>query len=565
MRRSQERLSLNMHDLDEVLERARAVLSPEDYRILKAVVNTLAYVTRVAEDQKTTIGQLRRLLFGSSSEKTSKILLLLDRLEEEQSEAAERTEASPEPAVPEREPNLSPPPPEKQPAPGHGRYGVQAYAGAQKIPVPHGRFRSGDACPECQKGKVYGLRDPGVLVRIIGQAPLQARIYELEKLRCHLCGEVFTADPPEGVGPEKYDPTAGSMIALLKYGSGLPFYRQEQLQGSLGIPLPSSTQWEIVRDLADVVAPAYQELIRQAAQGEVLHNDDTAMKILELGAQITSPEISPEEDAEEEFSGRTGIFTSGIVSTSPAQQIALFFTGRKHAGENLAEVLAQRASELAPPIQMSDALSRNLPGELESIVANCLAHSRRKFIDVAENFPTECRYVLEALAKVYRNEALAREQGMTAAERLSFHQAESAPVMEELHDWLRPQLEEKRVEPNSGLGRAISYMLKRWRKLTLFLREPGAPLDNNVCERALKRVILHRKNSLFFKTQKGAQVGDIFLSLIYTCQLSGANPFDYLTKLQKHPLELSNQPANWLPWNYRRSLEQDGASREPPG
>ncbi|MBI4445721.1 MAG: IS66 family transposase [Acidobacteria bacterium] len=563
MRQSPERLSLNMHDLDEVLERARAILSPEDYRILKAVVNTPAYVTRVAEDRKTTIVQLRRLLFGSSSEKTSKILLLLERLEEEPATDSP-SEASSDAQRPEREEEVSPPAEAKRPPQGHGRNGAQAYPGAEKISVPHQGFRSGDACPECRKGKVYGLRDPGLLVRMVGQAPLQACVYELEKLRCNLCGEVFTADPPKGVGPEKYDATAGSMIALLKYGSGLPFHRQQQLQASLGIPPPSSTQWQIVRDLAGVVAPAYQELVRQAAQGEVLHNDDTAVKILELAAP-GAPQISHGEDPEEDFAGRTGIFTSGIVSTRQARKIALFFTGRKHAGENLADVLAQRASELGPPIQMSDALSRNLPGQLEAIVANCLAHSRRKFIDMAESFPAECRHVLEALAKVYRNEALTREQEMTAHERLSLHQAESAPVMEALHGWLRGQFEEKRVEPNSGLGRAISYILKRWKKLTLFLREPGAPLDNNVCERALKKVILHRKNALFFKTQKGAQVGDIFMSLIYTCQLSGANPFDYLTELQKHAQELSENPAEWMPWNYRHTPERDGASREPPG
>ena len=112
------------------------------------------------------------------------------------------------------------------------------------------------------------------------------------------------------------------------------------------------------------------------------------------------------------------------------------------------------------------------------------------------------------------------------------------------------ELDQKKVEPNCGLGQAISYMLNHWKPLTLFLRVPGAPLDNNICERALKKAILHRKNALFYKTENGARVGDLFMSLIHTCNLAGANPFDYLTELQKHSAELADHPEKWLPWNY---------------
>jgi hypothetical protein len=350
------------------------------------------------------------------------------------------------------------------------------------------------------------------------------------------------------VGDEKYDATAGSMVALLKYGTGLPFHRQEKLQQSLGIPLPASTQWDIVSDLAGKIEPVYEELIRQAAQGDVVHNDDTSMTILALMKDGRNTPALDDSD-------RTGVFTSGIVSTRQGQKMALFFTGRKHAGENLAEVLRRRAAELGPPIQMCDALARNLPKELEAIVANCLAHGRRRFVDVAQNFPEECRHVLETLGKVYKNEALARQQGMSSQERLSFHQAESRTLMEGLKEWMSRQLAERKVEPNSGLGVAISYMLRHWSQLTLFLRQAGAPLDNNICERALKKAILHRKNALFFKTENGAHVGDIFMSLIHTCQLSGANPFDYLTELQRHASELADQPQQWMPWTYQQQPE----------
>ena len=135
-------------------------------------------------------------------------------------------------------------------------------------------------------------------------------------------------------------------------------------------------------------------------------------------------------------------------------------------------------------------------------------------------------------------------------ERLAFHQQHSAPVKEQLHQWLEAQFALHQVEPNSGLGKAITYLLRHWKALTAFLREAGAPLDNNVCERALKRAILHRKNALFYRTLHGSQVGDLSMSLIHTCELADANPFDYLTELQRHASELAANPSAWMPWNY---------------
>jgi hypothetical protein len=175
-------------------------------------------------------------------------------------------------------------------------------------------------------------------------------------------------------------------------------------------------------------------------------------------------------------------------------------------------------------------------------------------VEVAQNFPEECRYVLELLGSVYFNEAQARAGELSAEDRLRFHQERSGPVMNQLHGWLEAQLAEKKTEPNSGLGKAITYLLRHWKGLTTFLRQAGAPLDNNLCERALKRAVLHRKNALFYKTLHGAELGDLFMSLIHTCQLCGANSFEYLTELQRHARELTANPAEWMPWNYRQTL-----------
>lgn len=241
-----------------------------------------------------------------------------------------------------------------------------------------------------------------------------------------------------------------------------------------------------------------------------------------------------------------------MLSVAEERKIALFFTGHKHAGENLTDLLKERHPDRGPPIQMCDALSRNTSKDFAAILANCLAHARRNFVDVAENFPEECRHVITLLGKVYANDAAAK--GMRPGERLGYHRSESGPPMRELHEWMTARFDEKKTEPNSGLGKAFSYMLKHWDALTLFLRVPGAPLDNNLCEQALKRAILHRKNSLFYKTLHGAYIGDLFMSIIHTCRLSKINPFDYLVTLQKHSHEVFKNPHKWLPWNYKAEV-----------
>jgi len=535
-----ERIELDRTELEAILARAKTTpVSEEDYAKLHAVIETLIFLTQELEKKRVSVQRLKQLLFGATTETTRKVIeKILDEA------------GKPSPSDGDAKETPAPQTPPK--APGHGRNGAEAYRGAEVVPVTHPSLRCGDPCPSCQKGRAYETAEPGRLVRIRGQAPLGATVYELQKLRCNLCGEIFTAPAPSGVGSEKYDAESAAMIALLKYGSGMPFNRLERLEGSLGIPLPAATQWQIVQEMDQTIKPVGKAMIRQAAQGRVVHNDDTTMKILDL-ARRRQESMDSESDSPPD---RKGVYTSGIVSVLEDHRIALFFTGHRHAGENLAAVLKQRASELGPPIQMCDALSRNMPHELQTILSNCLAHGRRRFVEVARHFPHECLQVLEILREVYKNDAEAKHQGLSPEQRLAFHQAHSGPRMVELKAWLTEQIEHHKVEPNSSLGEAITYMLNHWEPLTLFLRQPGAPLDNNVCEAALKKAILHRKNAYFYKTENGAHVGDRFMSLIHTCELNQINPFEYLTALHKHAHELSNHPDDWMPWNYRDTLQK---------
>jgi transposase len=549
MRTSLEILEMTETQLEEVLRRVEQVADAKDAYLIRRLFESYLYVSDLVEDKKTTIARLRQLFFGQRTEKTKAVV---GNAQPAASEPRASAKASTENAGSSSADQAPDEAAAAVSSNGHGRHGVDAYQGAERIDVCHAKLQAGDPCPSCQRGTVYD-KEPGVMVRITGQPPLSAKIYQLQKLRCHLCGEVFTAPAPAEAGDQKYDARSGSMIGLLKYGSGLPFNRLEGLQGHLEIPLPASTQWDIVKAVAANIRPAFTELIRQAAQGEVLHNDDTTVKILALMGERGRQQASADEEinnAEE----RSGLFTSGVVALCDGRQVALFFSGRRHAGENLAQVLKHRAKELPPPIQMCDALARNLPGELQTILANCLAHARRQFVDVYDRFPEQCRHLLEALAVIYRNDAVARDQRLSPEARLRFHQEASQPTMQGLHVWLTRQREEKLTEPNSALGKAIGYTLRHWEKLTLFLRQAGAPLDNNLCERALKKAILHRKNALFYKTQNGASVGDLFMSLIYTCQLNQVNPFDYLTQLQQHADQVAANPEHWLPWNYRDTL-----------
>jgi transposase len=213
----------------------------------------------------------------------------------------------------------------------------------------------------------------------------------------------------------------------------------------------------------------------------VVHGDDTGMRVVKL----TRP---PEDE-------RTGVFTTGVASVVGDRQIALYFTGRQHAGENLADVLKQRAGELPLPVLMCDASASNtseLDEGAEMLLARCLAHGRRKIVSVAGSFPEQCLHVLVELGKVYKVDAAAKERKLTPFQRLQWHQEQSQPVMDELEKWMNRQFAERLVEPNSGLGKAITYLQRHWKGLTLFLRQQGAPLDNNLVERVLKKAVLHR-------------------------------------------------------------------------
>ena len=524
-------LDLEASRLEALLERIQPLLQPQDFQLLQQVVASLCLVLEWLQKKSLSLRRLRQMIFGSKTEKSSK---LLPKAKDQADKAADAN------------PGSSPPKEKKK---GHGRNGVGDYPGAERIAVPHQTLQPGCPCPLCRNGRLYDMYKPAPVLRIVAQPIFSGKIYDLMRLRCNTCLMIFTARSPAQAGTSKYSEEVPAMLAVLRYGTGLPLFRIDKLQQSFGVPLPTATQWELLWEAAQLLMPVLECLIQMAAQAWLFYHDDTRMKVLSLMKENAGQAVEGRGSKE-----RTGIFTTGIVAQVGERRIALFFTGRNHAGENLQSVLEQRQEGLPTPIQMSDGLASNRLHTGQIHEANCNAHSRRKYAELVDLFPKECRFVLENLKVVYKNDATTKELALSREARLQFHQTHSREPMNALKHWGQEQIDQKKVESNSSLGQAITYMLKRWEKLTLFLRQPGAPLDNNVCEQILKRAILHRKNSMFYKNERGALVGDLFMSVIETCRFCDVNPFEYLTAVQKQARLVSQKPEQWLPWNFRETM-----------
>lgn len=301
-------------------------------------------------------------------------------------------------------------------------------------------------CPDCGKGKLFNLA-PGTVLRITGQPWLNIRIYKPERLRCPICQAVFTAKLPEEIYTEsRADKAAKTIVSILKYRGGVPFYRQEQIQTILGNPISDTEIWNMTRDVANRIEPVFIKLCQLAANSDCIHNDDTSARILDLMKE--NKKLEPE---------RTGIFTTAILAKMEDRQIALFFTGRQHAGENLNDILDMREKGISIPIQVCDALSRNLPQDYQTYVGKCNAHARREFYEIASNWPQECLKIVSAFDVVFLNDKTAKNQNLNPQDRLKWHQEKSSPIMAEIKSYCQ-NLVEKQVEPNSSLGKAIQYL-----------------------------------------------------------------------------------------------------------
>jgi len=510
------RLDFTPEEVDELINRLNnKCLVEGDYSLLTDILRAMIWLSFSLQEKELSIKRLRKI-FGIKTESAKKLLELAHGKALDQDNSAD---APKENDLASEEANFdkdsSTKKKESKKAKNHGHRPSTDYSEAKIIDIAHNSLKKGDVCPDCLKGKVFQLK-PGTVINIKGQPWLQVEIYQPARFRCALCGKTFTATlPTDIITGSRSDSTAKAIVSLLKYRGGVPFYRQGQIQEILGAPISASEIWSMTEDVADAVQPIYAAICMEAADAELVHNDDTTAKILSREKELKTSQNKSE---------RTGTFTSCIVAVlkDPKVKIGLFFTGWKHAGENLDELLKKRSKGLPSLIQECDALSRNVPENHETQLANCLAHLRRKFYELVDVWPREVTKIIGEFSCVFANE---RDAPKDPQECFKWHQEKSNPVMQRIKNFCDDLIQQKKVEPNSSLGKAIAYLNNHWEAFTLFLRVPGVPLTNNDCERLIKKAVLNRKNAYFFKNETGAKIADILMSVMETCVLNNVNPF----------------------------------------
>ena len=441
---------------------------------------------------------------------------------------------------------------EKPKRKGHGRIAADAYSGAHIVDLDLPNLKPGDICPEdfCD-GRLYEMSDPGVMIKITGSPIASATRYNLQKLRCLICNTIFTAPLPEYVSKQKYDDTFVAMLMINKYFMSMPLYRQEKLQNYLGVPLPAGTQWDLMKNHADVLAKLYGAFCYDAAQGRGLSFDDTRAKILE--------QIALSKSASADETVKKTCFTTGVVSAHDDHMVYVFVTNNEIAGKSIAPFLSLREAHLPEPYLMCDALSANIPEGISRdlyILCFCLVHARRQFYELPDGYDDLAETVINLIGKIYDQERQTKE--LNAAERLEHHKVHSQPLMHELKLYLEEQQSEH--EPNGVAGNAIKYMLKRWTSLTQFLRHTYIPLDNNLTERALKLIIQVRKSAMFYKTLDSAMIASHIQTALYSAAQNEINPYEYMLTVLRNKEAVMAVPEKWLPWNYQTTLEllEDG-------
>ena len=450
-------------------------------------------------------------------------------------------------------PPTEPKPKSKPSSTSGGKKPKDSFKNKETVALPVEGFSKGDSCPECKSGKLYKF-DPAEFLRVSGHAPFKATLYVKTRLRCNTCQHVVSAKLPDevskdGEGSQRYGYSARALMALHKYASGLPFYRQENLQTMLGMSLSASTIFDQCEYLANAARPIVNAMTGIAAKAEHFHLDDTTNRILDAKPTKKRRRGSLTEHM------RSGVYTSGMIATYQGKDIVFYKTNIGHGGEFIDEILSRRDLSLPPPILMSDALASNRPTAREVIWSLCNVHSRRGFIDLKDEFPDEVAYVVQRYDKIFAIEREAKRLKLDAEARLAHHQKNSGPIFDEISSWAHSAFEKHNVEPNSLLGDALRYFTKHENGLRKFLEVPGAKLDNNSMEQALKLVVLGRKNFYFFKSEVGAAVADVIMSLVATVSKAGINLFEYLCDLQHYHKEVKAEPEKWLPWAYEQTIE----------
>jgi len=326
-----------------------------------------------------------------------------------------------------------------------------------------------------------------------------------QKYRCRCNGHVATAPGPvklqEGA---RYSPAVAVEVASAKYLDHLPLERQVRIMAREGLDVTSQTLWDQIEILARTLQPTY----------EAIHN-----------VVLTAPVIGMDETSWRMMGRRAGTTRwYGWCLTSPD---AAYFDIVKHRSAEAARAIlcGYRGIVMADGYDVYDTLARGQPG---CTIAHCWAHVRRKFLEIEHYFPV-CTAVLDLLRDLYAVERAAHDQAAGDADALlglrrQVRDTQSASIVAAIQQWVLAQ----RVLPESGLAKAIEYMTGLWRGLTLFLKDPRIPIDNNATERALRGPVVGRKNFYGARSQRGTDVAALFYTLFETAKLRHVEPKAYL-------------------------------------
>lgn len=479
------------------------------------------------------------------------------------------------PVSPNNSPSAGTKPPKRK---GHGRNGAGAYANAEHVHHELLDGVVGAICEACGLGRMSRYREK-LIVAIKGQPLFGATVHHFEQARCKLCGAIIGAEGPavvdQGLGSSyiTYEWSACAMLAVMHYFAGLPFKRIESLQAGWGIPMPDANLWSLADQGAELLHPLYTALERFGIQNATaLRIDDTGSMVIELRREIRAEIAALEALGESTNEVRTGINATGVYLETEQGKVLLFFTGRHHAGEIIDQILTHRGPAESDGgrklVKVSDAASKNFShahgDALEEAVCN--AHAYLKFRAVRKQYSEEHRLAGEVYEKVFGNDDLTKAQGMSPHERMLYHRTHSLPEMKRLKKMCSDKLTSKLVEPNSPLWEPITFIINQWDRLTRFCNVPDTPLDTNVVEQMLIIPVRYLAASFNYRSREGAEVGDLYMSVVGTANANGVEPVAYLEECLANHEDLAQRPEHYLPWAYRARVEarKQNASTGPP-
>jgi transposase len=545
----------------------------EDKSELCGILKTFEALGQEVTDAQIKMERLKNTTFGSNSEHTDQVEeLFKDKKEntdqKKQHDAKEKTtplatdkpdadllnsknqqpeqnsENNSESVQKPEEPQTSQDPKKNPQSKGHGRRRLSHISSAELV-FHHGtKHQKGSPCPCCNNKLSDGHKRKTTVIS--AQALLKISIHTNDTVECKSCGFAESAPLPEKLAQEcigRYHMSAIAVLAYFRYFCGFASHRLDVASAHLSVRAPESTQWDLFESAANLLMPMFKHLKKKIANSSLIWMDHTHNHIL------SEEKERRQQRNESDTKIRIGMSTSCFLSRlNDGKCIALYHTGPIDAGQYLREVLKFRKDKSGPLVVACDALASNLKQNHSDLkLALCNAHARRQFVELGKNLPKNGRQILALYKIVFKNDKIANN--LDSKSRLEYHITHSLPLMLRMRDLALTELLSDTRLPTGEITNAFAYFIRHFENLCAFCKIENAPLHTNDVERALKKSILHRKNSLFFQTPTGAAVGDLMTSLCMSAHLNSISPVWYLTKLLCNAHSVKLDPEKWMPWN----------------